>query len=72
MSEWISVNDRLPLTRKDLKNGSAAVEVLVWNGLFVYLDDFSIGDKPKFWTHFNMSNVTHWMPLPAPPKNDNG
>jgi hypothetical protein len=63
MSEWISVKDRLPANR---------TSVLVWcperrNKYTAYWAD---GE----WTHFAgffsfvEEEVTHWMPLPEPPK----
>jgi len=65
MSEWISVKDRLPemgvsvlgMTKKNPFCGYApAVVVRLKNG----------------WSqdalHEYVTNVTHWMPLPAPPE----
>jgi len=64
MSDWISVKDRLPtketyLILYDEKNGCAPG----------YYED-------QWWTYFfygnecnaRAENVTHWMPLPTPPK----
>jgi hypothetical protein len=56
--EWISVKDRFPKT---------PIDVLVFNG------DTQVGYFHKgFWRDFhgerNIKNVTHWMPLPEPPK----
>lgn len=58
MSEWISVKDRLP-NRKD--------KVLVF-------DQYGNIDVSMFgWTSFDdfdsiETQVTHWMPLPEPPR----
>lgn len=64
--EWISVNDRLPdkyvnvLVYTECKDifTAAAVETgaesIKWEDDYGYLDD----------------DVTHWMPLPEPPKRD--
>ena len=58
--EWISVKDRLPEYNKD---------VLVYTKMG-YMDvDFN---KSSFSANFYRNNrdVTHWMPLPEPPKGE--
>ena len=66
VQEWISVKDRLP--------ENIANRVLVVcersNGVF-----YAHYEKP-FWINLEtdkpfISTVTHWMPLPEPPKGDN-
>lgn len=74
MSEWISVNDRLP----DCEYDWVLVSVVDWKnhklrfvphvaelrkGKWVSQDDVE-GDL-ETWAHVK---VTHWMPLPDPPK----
>jgi hypothetical protein len=57
---WISVKDRLP---EDIK------PVLVWESQgFAYVDNYLNGD----WSigSANGAIITHWMPLPEPPKGD--
>ena len=65
VQEWISVDDRLP--------ESVANRVLVVcersNGVF-----YAHYEKP-FWINLEtdkpfISTVTHWMPLPEPPKGE--
>lgn len=55
--EWISVNDRLPETGKDVivchKNGHVALNA--------YLDR-------RWWYLDDRNKITHWMPLPPAPK----
>ena len=95
MSEWISVNDKLP---ERLDEGSyESVRVLIYTICGVYTAQyiypgkywvssanklwiktpFCIGDRgnPLDWFYppefFDDSmKVTHWMPLPEPPKED--
>ena len=66
MTEWISVNDRLP------ENG---VKVLVYSA--ENKNDYEIGAysetyKGFFVRQFYYENITHWMPLPRTPKERGG
>ena len=58
MSEWISVKDRLP---------EPWTEVLVWRGSEYPIVSSEV-TSTGLWCHF--FNITHWMPLPEPPKED--
>lgn len=78
MNNWISVKDRLPEDRQ-------MVLISIPDELFgqichvaeFTLDEF--GDKhiwqtingshPAYTLYANILGVTHWMPLPEPPKN---
>lgn len=53
-SGWISVKDRLPENDEP---------VVYWS---TKLEDLGITCKPDFY----IDGVTHWMPLPEPPKED--
>ena len=58
---WIPVTDRLPQDDED---------VLVWvNGTH---RDMAYRDEGVWYDeeHNHLKNITHWMPLPAPPKED--
>ena len=60
MSEWISVKDRLPKPFESVlvfRDGKISIDYSEENGWFAY--------------DFNGKRVTHWMPLPEPPKEDN-
>ena len=62
MSEWISVKDRLP--------EEAVMEYIIYatNGIDVRSSVWSHGhwiDDEGYWLD---DYVTHWMPLPEPPK----
>lgn len=61
--EWIKVADRSP----------DAEEMEQYGGWF--LVKFAYAKKPellkfgtKYWCYHNYSELTHWMPLPGPPK----
>lgn len=63
-SGWISVKDRLP---------EEYVAVLIWDGDNVckaeYVTDYGWGGIPTNMG-LDRSSVTHWMPLPEPPKEE--
>ncbi len=65
--EWISVEERLPET-----DG----EYLTFNGLIYYLLNFNASLRLWNVSNDNVStairDVTHWMPLPEPPKMKGG
>lgn len=66
--KWISVNERLPEAYDD---GSVDA-VLVTDGSFIHMAYFS-GGKWRFCESGEMKeemfySVTHWMPLPEPPR----
>jgi len=57
MSEWISVEDKLPKPYED---------VLV----FDTLGEIEVGDynaANKYWNTHTVGKVLYWMPLPKPP-----
>lgn len=57
-SGWISVKDKTP---------EDGVEVLVWDdGGFAYIDTW-VGHT---WKYGGDLGVTHWMPMPEPPKEE--
>tara|TARA_R100000544_G_scaffold16105_1_gene7659 strand:- start:37664 stop:38020 length:357 start_codon:yes stop_codon:yes gene_type:complete len=69
-SQWISVDDRLPSDTERLKESivlvvsSAGVDI-------AFLRRPRLNDKYSVfldeWRGFAIERVTHWMPLPAPP-----
>lgn len=70
---WISVAERLPE-----KGKGSEVKMLFWDEYNIHFGYFwTYGDEPK-WTSISdpyyggeyrdVDNVTHWMPLPEPPK----
>jgi len=59
--EWISVNDRLPANNGDyLSFARGNYYVVEWSEFWGV---FYQSDGP-----LNHSDITHWMPLPEPPK----
>ena len=66
VQEWISVDDRLPNPRK---------RVLIYSRHDFCESAFYIGGPGEWrvaWNHemLDDDSVTHWMPLPKPPKGE--
>ena len=70
MSEWISVDDRLP---------EETGENLVYSPLYgggCYISQYSTmlgGFRTRYsgygnWVEYEHKDITHWMPLPTPPE----
>ena len=67
MSEWISVKDELPKKNTD---------VLIYRGQFIgdlisvytYIGNNEWEDGYGYWSRADDEGITHWMPLPEPPK----
>lgn len=67
--EWISVDERLPEIPK-----SGDITVLAYNG---EIHDYIIDSQNRWWGYEGWSTpqkwgITHWMPLPEPPKMKDG
>ena len=63
MSDWISVEDRLP--------DGKGKDYLVFDGNAVSFDYFNASTEEfAFHFAFHSDEVTHWMPLPAPPESN--
>ena len=69
VQEWISVEERLPeniglylVIEKHWLDGSRGIKIAKWNTV----DWFTADRKSKEIT----PRVTHWMPLPRPPKGE--
>lgn len=74
MSEWISVEDELPMGIAFGLKGMEEVKVLVTDGIDVSVSAFQRGSGGGFpWAAFDKYNdisplsITHWMPLPETP-----
>ena len=66
--KWISVTERLPLDGQDVLavrtygDGEKCQEVLM-----AHITTWDEETGRKWW---NTTNITHWMPLPEPPKGE--
>ena len=67
-NQWISVEDRLPITKEAMRGNFENIEIICFNGFNVYAGEFEAGNTINFWSRFLTGGVTHWMPLPTPPK----
>jgi len=78
MSEWISVKDRLPepfvdvlVWCENLAQDYAQLECFRVGEFYAAIDRFCVwedGKPSSFRTDRFYGKVTHWMPLPEPPK----
>lgn len=63
--DWISISQRLP-------NRSDGEYVLIWgedeDGDREVYKAYLGSDDFFYWRGMEFNNVTHWMPLPEPPK----
>ena len=66
MSEWISVKDRLPEPFVSVL-GYCPDEEPLPTVHEVYMNGFGQWRSAQV---YGMGNVTHWMPMPEPPKED--
>jgi hypothetical protein len=72
-TEWISVKDRLPKVLQSVlvslsnkkQTGELVHSGIFWHKKFCIDGDNSISQKLS-------KDVTHWMPLPEPPKQEGG
>ena len=62
MSEWISVEDRLP--------GDSQTVLAVNSAGVIMLAFIHLPSKTWFRTYAGQQHVTHWMPLPKPPEGE--
>lgn len=79
MSEWISVEERLPTVyddylvaikqkypeEKDYEYNTDMALFVGWGG---YIDDK--WDTVHDWIEGQETHITHWMPLPEPPEEE--
>lgn len=74
MSEWISVKDRLPeITHivRDNGDGYSDDVLMLFTDGTIEVIEFELRDGVVETGHGNsLDIVTHWMPLPEPPKEE--
>ena len=64
---WISVMERLP----DAERGNFSKDVFVTDGQDVAISSWFNGDDfGSYWSYTGIGEVTRWMLLPQPPKED--
>lgn len=68
-ARWIPVSERLPIEEKDMGKDCYRIETVIVH-YYGKTDgcEFVAGNTIDFWSGFKAEGVTHWMPLPEPPK----
>ena len=61
---WISVNDRLPTKEEADKDGI----VLTYDSRGT--QESFVFDEIESWNRHSDNKITHWMPIPDPPRGD--
>ena len=74
MSEWISVKDRLPETEDDfvlvIVSGEPRKNIKLQSAYELATYNTEDGWILEKWPDWMCAKITHWMPLPEPPKED--
>lgn len=64
---WISVEERLP----EAECGDFSKNVLVTDGKYIAISSyFNCEEMEPYWCYTGIGEITHWMPLPEPPKEE--
>lgn len=69
--EWISVSDRLPIDPCTVNIYDTKTVIVATHFDDVFTVEYSCGNIGKPWHKFEgcaESYITHWMPIPDPPK----
>jgi hypothetical protein len=70
MSDWISVEDRLPTDQKSylICYGFLDKTGKLYSGRYIATSTYFAFDDPPHWQHEGTSGmkVTHWMPIEPP------
>ena len=70
LSGWISVEDRLPILKTDTFENYEQIDVIAYDGRSVFPALCSAGRHGVFWCELDGAGITHWMPLPPLPLNE--
>lgn len=79
MSEWISVDDRMPDDGTYLAHTANGTHIKILDYAKdlhkIHKFDFKKGDSGFYgcdseYGYYKLDDVTHWMPLPEPPKGE--
>lgn len=73
---WYSIKEARP--KCNHKPGTFGVQVLIWppyetegtSEAYIAFYGCRCTDEANFYLHGHVIDVTHWMPLPAPPKKE--
>ena len=64
---WIPVTERLPFA----ESGDTSETVMVTDGRSIALAEwFNFEESGTYWSYTGIGDITHWMPLPEPPKEE--
>lgn len=67
LPKWIPVSERVPFA----ESGDVSEKVLVTDGQDMAIAEwFNFDMCEPFWSYTGMGDITHWMPLPEPPKEE--
>ena len=65
--KWIPVTERLP----EAESGDVSAQVLITDGECEALAEwFNFEICEPYWSYTGIGKITHWMPLPEPPKEE--
>ena len=80
IQEWVPVSERLPeLYEEEIKDEGETIKYMVSDPFLAYTDKgivavcvYSVQDGKEWWNEDSGAEhkVTHWMPLPEPPKGE--
>lgn len=70
MSEWISVEDRLPEYDEEVLIFDGRISAAIYTPRDNECDGFMGEGLDSYGNAYFYDDVTHWMPLPEPPKED--